>query len=445
MISRPALKLFLAALILYNLNCRPIPSGDTVTAALLPLELVLHGTANFDNCKHLLRRSYDGHPYFLHVKDGHRYSTYPVAQPLLLTPLYLPLALVPGARSWPGLTMVLIARILEKVMASLIASASVAVLFLILRRMASERRALLLAAVYAFATSTWSTSSQALWQHTGSQLTIVVSLLCLVRYLEDSARWRDAVGAGLFAALSVAMRPTNLLFFAVSLAVIFWRARRRPLLASYAGFGVSIGTALAVYNWQLFGHLTGGYSQPFDGAFFVGLAGLMVSPSHGLFVFSPVLLFALPGAYFCLRNGGPPGPLLGPIAVLFTMAHVALCSLWPCWWGGDCYGPRMLVDVLPCLILLLSGALDWIARHRLLKGAFAATLAFSVAVQFVGAFCFPLGFDAPEPLWDWRRCPIVENAQCGLTPRPYQVVAGWADDLLHGRLPDPTKTGLLIR
>jgi len=443
--SRPALKLFLGALLLYNLNCRPISSGDTVTASLLPVQVVLHGRLDFNAFEPRLKQFYGGNAYFLYAKDGRYYSSYPVAQPLLLTPLYAPLMLVPAARTLPVATEILVSRILEKLVASVIAAASVAFLFLLLRRITSERRALLLAVVYAFATNTWSTSSQALWQHGASQLTIVVSLLCLERFLEDQSRWRAAAGAGLFAALSTAMRPTDVLFFAASLAVVSWRARRPSLLASYAGFGALIGGSLALYNLRLFGNVRGWYTQSIDGAFWSGLVGLTVGPSHGLFVYSPVLLFSLAGAYFCRRAGSVPQRVLLPITLLFTVSHVAFYSYWPIWWGGDCYGPRLLTDVLPCLILLLAAALGWVARHRVLKAAFAATLVFSIGVQLVGVFCYPLGFRSPEPLWDWRHCPIVENARRGVALAPHRVIAGWAGDLLHGRAPDTSHTGLLIR
>ncbi len=445
MTSRLSLKLFFAALLIYNLNFRPIPSGDTLPAALLPLRLVLHGSVTFDTLWPLLQRQYDGNAYFLYEKGGHYYSGYPVAQSLLLTPLYLPLALVPGAGTWAPATEVLVARILEKLMASAIAAASVACLFLLLRRIADERRALLLAAVYGFATSTWSTSSQALWQHGASQLTTVASLLSLAMFLEDQRRWRAAAGAGLFAALSVAMRPTDLLFFAASVAVLLWRARHPRLLAWYAGAGGLIGGSLALYNLRLFGSLRGGYTQPFDGGFWRGLAGLTVSPSHGLFVYSPVLLFALAGAYFWRRETSSPGLVLWPIALLFTLSQLALYAFWPAWSGGDCYGPRLLADMLPCLIVLLTAALGWIGRHRALRGAFAAAMAFSVAAQLVGAFSFPRGFQKPEPLWDWLHCPIIENARHGATPTPYRVVVGFTGDLLHGRMPDVEHTGMLIR
>ena len=438
--SHPALKLFLAAFFLYNLNCRPIPSADTVPAALLPLQVVLHGNIELDAWRPFLVSSYGGHARFLHARNGHYYSTYPIAQPLLLTPLYTPLLLAPGLRAWPLPTLVLLARLIEKLMASLIASASVACLYLLLLRLTDPRRALLLAAVYAFATNVWSTSSQALWQHGASQLAIILSLLCLAIFQERSG-WRPAAGAGLFAALSVAMRPTDVLFFAASCAVLLWLDRRARLLAWYAGFGALIGGTLALYNLWIFGHLRGGYPQPLEGPFWPGLAGLTVSPSHGLFLYSPVLLFALAGAFLWRRHRS----LVFPIAVLFSLAHLLVYAKWPAWWGGDCYGPRLLADILPVLVLLIVPALSWVDRHRPLKAAFSASVVLSVAVQLIGAFSFPLGFRSPEPLWDWSRCPIILNARQGPMLAPYRVVGGWANDLLHGRRPDTEHTGLLIR
>jgi hypothetical protein len=396
---RPALKLFLACFFLYNLNCRPIPSGDTVPAALLPLTVVLSGHIDFDAWQPFLERSYGGNAYFLYAKNGHYYSVFPIAQPLLLTPLYTPLLLAPGLRALPVPTLVLLARALEKLMASLIAAASVACLFLLLLRLTSPRRALLLAAVYAFATNVWSTSSQALWQHGASQLAIVLSLLCLAIF-QERAGWRAA-----------------------------------------AGFGALIGGALAIYNLSTFDYLRGGYSRPFNGAFWPGLAGLTVSPSHGLFVYSPVLLFVLAGAFFCRRQRSPV--LL--IALLFFLAHLLVYAKWPDWPGGDCYGPRLMADVLPVLALLILPALDWVGRHRPLKAAFATSLVLSIAVQSIGVFSFPLGFQAHEPLWDWSRCPILLNARQGPVLAPYRLIAGWANDLLHGRRPDTHHTGLQIR
>ncbi len=440
MSSRPALKLFLAAFFLYNLNCRPIPSGDTAAAALLPLQVVLHGSIEMDDWQPALARAYGGHADFLHLRNGHYYAGYPIAQPVLLIPLYTPLLLVPGLRAWPVPALILLARVIEKLMASLIAAASVACLFLLLRRLTGHRRALLLAAVYAFATNVWATSSQALWQHGASQLAIIASLLCLAIF-QARPGWRAAAGAGLFAALSVAVRPTGALFLAASCAVVLWRDRRFYLLAWYAGLGALAGAALALYNMWMFGRLGGGYAALLNGAFWPGLAGVTVSPSHGLFLYSPVLLFAMAGAIFCRRHSSP----VFAIAVLFSLEQLLFWAKWEFWWGGDCYGSRMLADALPAMVLLILPALDWIGRHRAQRAAFAASLVFSVVVQLVGAFSYPLGLRSAEPLWDWSRCPILVCARQGPMLANYRVIAGWANDLLHGRRPDTEHTGLLIR
>ena len=85
------------------------------------------------------------------------------------------------------------------------------------------------------------------------------------------------------------------------------------------------------------------------------------------------------------------------------------------WWGGHSFGPRLLADVLPALVLgpgaHLAGRPAGPPRRRWLLGAaFAA----SVLVEVAGAFYYPSPRDvewnlspkdvdlAHERLWDWR-------------------------------------------
>lgn len=442
--SRPGLVLFLGAFLVFNSNCRPIASGDTIAAALLPVRIVLGRTLTLDPYAPALARAYDGKPYFLYWKGGHAYSIYPIALPLLLSPLYLPVACLPGVHAWKPEHIFLLARALEKLMASLIAAASATCLFLLLRRLMSQRRALLLAALYAFATNTWSTSSQALWQHGPSQLAIVLSLLCLQTFLDEPRPWK-AAGAGLFAALSPALRPTDVFFFAASVAVLAVLARRAGLLRWYALFGALCGGALVAYNLWMFGHLRGGYPEGLDGPFWTGLAGILLSPSHGLLVFSPVLAFALVGAWRWLRERPAPGREVYTIALLFSLAHLLVYAKWGMWWGGECYGPRLLADALPCLVLLLGPALDAIAPWRPARVAFAAALLLSLAVQGVGAFFCTVPFHDPGALWDWRRCPIIVNARAGPERAHYATLTRWARQLLSGQRPDWTGTPMRLR
>jgi hypothetical protein len=437
MFRASGLSLFLTAFLVYNLNCRPIPTGDSTATALLPFRIVSAARVDLDPWAAELRERYGpAGSYFLVERGGHFYSFYPVALPVLLSPLYLPVA---GAARLPLHKLLLLARVLEKILASALAAAGAAVMLALLSRLTTRRRASALAVVYAFGTNIWATASQALWQHTGSQLAIALSIYGLARFLEDSARERFAWLAGGAAALSVAFRPTDLLFYAASLGVICLRARRPVLLAAYLLPGALTGTALAAYNLGVFGHLNGAYGPLPTGNFGAGLLGVLFSPGRGLFVYTPVALFAV----FCFRGWNRHATLY-TIAALFTLTQVAVISRWPMWWGGACYGPRLLVDMLPCLVLLLTPALDAAADRPLLRRAFLAAALLSASVQSVGVFCYPKGH-AAEDLWNLRRSPILTNFRAGPVTWHYPILARWSLDVLRGRMPETSAVLDLIR
>src|SRR5262245_66352184 len=75
---------------------------------------------------------------------------------------------------------------IEKVAASVFVAASVTLLYYCIAGIADPRTAVLLALIYAFGTSSFSISSQGLWQHGPSQLLIVTSLYFLMRHAEHA-------------------------------------------------------------------------------------------------------------------------------------------------------------------------------------------------------------------------------------------------------------------
>src|SRR5258708_5634707 len=89
--SRLGWLIFLVSFIVYQANLRPLASADTLPAALLPFSILLDKSLNFDRFAPVLLAGHPSTPYYLHEKDNHYYSTYPLTQPILLTPLYIPL------------------------------------------------------------------------------------------------------------------------------------------------------------------------------------------------------------------------------------------------------------------------------------------------------------------------------------------------------------------
>src|SRR5207247_10839248 len=100
---------------------------------------------------------------------------------------------------------------------------------------------------------------------------------------------------------------------------------------------------LALYNLIAFGAVTGGTGPTTTPTWALfaqvplrdGLAGLLVSPGRGLFVYSPVLLFSLWG-FLRMWRDGPAA--FQPLAVGVVLV-VLVVSKWFLWWGGHSWGP----------------------------------------------------------------------------------------------------------
>jgi hypothetical protein len=417
------------ALAVYNLNFRRIASGDTAGASLLPFTVWLDGSVAADRFYPYLAQHAPAQARGFFVKDGHAYSAYPITVPLLLTPLYAPAALLVRFAAWDTGRIVVLAAIMEKLSASLIAALSVVFFYSLARRLASSKRAMVVTLAYAFATETWTISSQALWQHGASELAVIAGLIFLARSWEAPERRGLLVLAGLSGALAAAIRPTNVLFLAAMCTGLLVARRGRGGLVPFFAFPVAAGAALAAYNLHIFGRITGGYGVDFDGPFWRGFTGLVASPGRGLIVYTPIAVFSLLGAVLWLRNRGlSPSPVY-LVSALFSVAEVVLVSKWRIWWGGHCYGPRLLTDIVPCLMVLILPAMDRISRSAVLRLLFGLTLLAASFIQAVGAFCYPNSHwdeapvaigERPRRLWDWRDSPISRSLSAGprLGPGP---------------------------
>ena len=117
---------------------------------------------------------------FLAKTKDHFLSFYPIVTPILITPLYVLPYLILKLASYPidlfHTGFFLIAHIMEKLAASSIASLSVIFVFLSLKELVNGKIAAIVAMIFAFATNTWTISSQGLWQHGLVELLLAMSI-----------------------------------------------------------------------------------------------------------------------------------------------------------------------------------------------------------------------------------------------------------------------------
>jgi hypothetical protein len=399
---------------------------------LVPLAVILDHTVTLDRFVPWLRHNVPYTSAVIKSAHGHFYSQYPIGGSLLAAPLYAPLAFVPTIRNADPGTLVVFARIAEKIAASVIAALSAVLLLLLLQRITSPGWAWSLTLVYAVGTSTWSISSQALWQHGPGEFAIVGAFLCLAYWTENHASAEALWICGLAVACALIFRPTNIVLLPALFAALI--AARATLAEHTRLWTLPLlgGLAIASYNLYVFGHLAGGHTaRGFSAPFFAGLAGVLLSPGRGLLIYTPVALFAICAFVPTARSARHKYAPLFIACVVFVALDLLLAAKWRVWWGGYCWGPRLLTELAPSLLILIAMAVPALDRPWP-RRAFAAVALYSMLTQGLGVFFYPKGnWDlgppnvnvAPTRLWDWRDNPIRRTIDGGPAWEPYAVVA----------------------
>ncbi len=426
--SKRAVLIFLVTLAVFNLNGRAITSYDSLAASIIPFHL-WHGEGfSLDAWAEKVPRKI-GYS-MAQGRNGHWYPVYPVAVSVLVTPLYVPTVVFPRFRpETPGVGGQ-VRQTMEKLSASVVAALSAAVLFLALAEITSPGVAILLALTYAFATPTWTISSQGLWQQGPTELLLAAALFMLVRGRPTGVG--SGFTLGLLAGLLTAVRPQALVYSAAIAAIALRRTGWRRLWPFAVGASL-IAVLLVSFNLWTFGNVLGGYVHaPFPGGAkdiapahfsFAHLAGLLLS-NRGLLVFCPFFFVLL------VRWRWPRRLTRSEVLVLVGAwsANVLMMSSYDFWFAGYCYGPRYLTDGLPFLVLLLAAPLESL-RGVLGRVVFGAAVIFAVMIQAVGAACFPGGNSGRMAgLWDALRSEPVMAALAGprsptLLPQPIPGVS----------------------
>jgi hypothetical protein len=432
--AHQATLLFAAILIVYLANGRTIWSTDTLPARFLPMHVLRTGSfdlstllAHEPTAELVQARPQSGvqpsTPSYLIRINGRVVSLYPVGAALLALPFYLPSALGHVPSDAPFLAQV------EKLAAATLTALSALVLYSTLYRLTSQRFARLLTVVYALGTSSLSVSSQALWQHGASQLALTAALYCLVRG-QSAPRWLGYAGFPL--AFAVICRPTNAIL--VGCLGFYLGIHHHAALARCLLSGLPPVLFQLWYNSHYFDHPL--RTQYLELGYWVtpwweGLSGVLLSPSRGLFIYSPIVLFSLVGSVYAWRRFGASLLRYVSVGVLLT---ILLYSKWVMWWGGSSYGPRLLADLSPSLMLLLSPLQDLWHRRTAVRWIFLVAALWSIGAHAIGAFWDDNrwnDFDYRHTdrlqgrLWSWTDNQLV-NAPRDILRRAVIVLGGHA-------------------
>ena len=295
----------------------------------------------------------------------------------------------------------------------------------------AEWPSLALALIAVLGSSLLSTLGTALWSHNYAVLVAGGVLLLLARESQGKSSSLHPALLGLLLFLCFLNRPSLVAFIVPVLVYVLWRDRRAFVITALVSGGLLL--AYLAWNTAVTGAILPAYFstsrlQVERVPLWVGVVGNLVSPSRGLLIFSPFLLPVLIGYGVYWRS-------------LLRLPLVWLCLVWfglqlivvaraASWWGGWSFGPRLLTDIWPGLIVLTAilGAFlrdtAGTRSQRLFEGAFLALGLVAIVLHVgQGLYSQPAsrwnGFIRPIPpdsstlgdLFNWRYAqPVATNA-----------------------------------
>lgn len=430
-----ALALFIGLVLVYNSNGRELQPIDSQPTKLAARALARDGVLTLDRDV-AERPALAERVSFQRDRSGHMRSAYSVVPSLI--------AAVPAwMLSRSGLLDLdapLAPSLIASLTASLLTAGAGVLVFLALVRIVWHKVALYTAIGLGLGTNYWALLSRTLWQHETVAFGTALALWAWLRPSRALTTMPAAVGAvGLALACTCRLQVAPL----AGVLILWLTARsgvKNAVIAVVIGAAAIAALFAAQYRW--FGDALGGFAAMQRVALrpeahgvtssigrdpWMGALGLLVSPSRGLLVFSPLVAVVLAGVRRSLREFQDLrlGWLLAASAVLFV--EYACYSVW---WGGFTFGPRYMMDVLVPLTPAAALGVEAVLRQSWSRWLAAGALAWSVVVSATGAFMYPNDQwnTSPESvdthhgrLWDWRDPQIVRAWKRGPSPQNFAL------------------------
>lgn len=304
--------------------------------------------------------------------------------------------------------------LIQRLLASLLMAVFTLVLFRTALLLLEVWPSTIIAGGTGFGTQVWSTASRVMWSHTWLIFLGGLVVYSLLRSETGDRKLKPVILATLLSWMYFT-RPTGAIPILCVTAYVFTLHRRE--FVAYALTGLAWFVGFLTYSRFSYGKFVPDY---YLGSGFnirglpTALPAILISPSRGLFTYVPVLLFVF---YILIRYWKEISlPRLAALALAIVVLQILTVALWPIWWGGYAYGPRLLTDAIPWMALL--AILGCAARLRIAPFAkfsrsevvtALALLFLSIAINARGAISWPtahwhvvVDIDShPDRAWDW--------------------------------------------
>lgn len=201
-----------------------------------------------------------------------------------------------------------------------------------------------------------------------------INFALITLFLFYSLRWLEipklkyAAGMGIMLAWITLIRPVNIII--AMLPFIYWISAKNGwsvkwnfIQQNYKYVLFIIGCVVLAFIPQMiyWHHYTSQwmyYSYGSEKFFWTkpAILPLLISFRKGWLIYTPIMLFMIPGAIICYKKNKP---LFWSIFIFFLL-NLYIISCWWCWWYGGSFGMRPLIDIYGLLAIWIGMFLQYL-------------------------------------------------------------------------------------
>lgn len=405
-----SLVIFLLSIFSQNYQTNSDPKGTLLTSQ----SIIETGSIKLNNYKT------DSMTWHLYEQDGNKYYAFPLGASISS----IPIVWIANKVFLLDMNNEIHDKILQKVISSILAVGIFFFLFKIASLYFEFNIALIISFLFWLGTSLSSTLVTALWNQNFSTLysavAIYISLLIIHKNRDELWPYLS-----IFLFMAYFSRPTlSLLSIGI---VVFLFSNNKKLLSFKISILIFLFLGLFVFfSYMEYSQILPPYYMPkrlASETFLIALYGNLLSPSRGLFIFSPFLLLIIINSWILINIFKKNKPMI--IILILILSHLIIISKFPHWWAGGSYGPRFMIDILIPLFLIFSILLKEVfllngIRYSL--NLLFLTISFIISIWIhsyqglynkytIKWFLEPNIDKYPEYLFDWKYPQFLHNKE----------------------------------
>lgn len=389
-------------------------ASDPQGSLLLSQTIIQDQTIKLDKYKDLIYQ----YNNWIYKKNEHYYYYFPIGSSIFALPFV-------AFENIIGLDMLQHEDEAQIRLAGLISVAIFLLLYLIATLYIEHKWSLIFASLFWFGSSLSSSLGTALWSHNFAVLFSLIALYFALKSIKEQKQINFIIiSFSLFAAYLC--RPTLSLLSPAIILFIYFHSKRCAF--KIAGLLFLMLGGFILFSFHEFGQILPDYYIPkrLSGEhFWTALYGNLFSPSRGLFIYSPFLIFPL--IFYRQTKKILQENIKLIFIVLLPLIHLISISQFPHWWAGHSYGARFMSDVLPAFYLIFILVFQKIMidyKNNFMKIFlyifFLFTGIFSIYINtFQGLYNnYTRSWNAnpnidiyPEYLFDWKYPQFFNNAE----------------------------------